>query len=119
MSRPGGRKLTISTQIKQGVLIVRVEGELDMHAADEFRRRVDEALACGGVRHVLLNMKGVSFIDSSGLGVILGRYKKVSALGGRLLAASVRPQVARVFEVSGLLRLIKTFGSEAEALNSL
>lgn len=98
---------------------MRVDGELDMHVADEFRRRVDEALEAGGVRHVVLSLKGVTFVDSSGLGVILGRYKKISAQGGRLLAAHVRPQVAKVFELSGLLSIIKTFGTEAEALNSL
>lgn len=111
--------MNISTQIKQGVLVVRVEGELDMHVADEFRQKVDEALETGDIRHVILSLKGVTFVDSSGLGVILGRYKKISANGGRLLAASVKPQVARVFELSGLLKIIRTYGSEAEALNSL
>lgn len=111
--------MNISTQIKQGVLLVRVEGEMDVHMADEFRQRVDAALGADGVRHVILSLKGVTFIDSSGLGAILGRYKKVSAAGGRMLAANVRPQVARVFELSGLLKIIETYGTEAEALNSL
>lgn len=110
--------MNISTQVRQDVLIVRVEGELDMHVADEFRQRIDAALE-SGVRHVLLNLKGVTFVDSSGLGVILGRYKKISADGGRMLATNIRPQVARVFELSGLLKIIRTFGTEAEALNSL
>lgn len=111
--------MNISTQVKQGILVVRVEGELDMHVADEFRQKIDEALATGDVRHVILSLKGVTFVDSSGLGAILGRYKKISANGGLLLAANIRPQVARVFELSGLLKIIRTFGTETEALNSL
>lgn len=111
--------MNITTQIKQGILVVRVEGELDMHLADELRRRVDEALSGGGIRHVLLSLKGVTFVDSSGVGVILGRYKKITAQGGRLAAVGVRPQVARVFEMSGLFRVMPTFASEADALNSL
>ncbi len=111
--------MNISTQIRQGILVVRVEGELDMHVADEFRNKIDEALETGDVRHVVLSLKGVTFVDSSGLGAILGRYKKISANGGQLLAANIRPQVARVFELSGLLKIIRTFGTEAEALNSL
>jgi anti-anti-sigma factor len=90
-----------------------------MHVAGEFKERVDAALEADGVRHVLLSLKGVTFIDSSGLGAILGRYKKISAAGGRMLAANVRPQVGRVFELSGLLKIIQTFGTETEALNSL
>jgi stage II sporulation protein AA (anti-sigma F factor antagonist) len=111
--------LNISTLIKQGVLIVRVEGELDMHVADEFRHTVDDALASSGARNLLLNLKGVTFVDSSGLGVILGRYKKVAALGGKMNAANVRPQVARIFEFSGLPRIIRLCASESEALKSL
>jgi len=111
--------LNISTLNKQGVLIVRVEGELDMHVADEFRHTVDDALDSCGAKHMLLNLKGVTFIDSSGLGVILGRYKKISALGGKMNAANVRPQVARIFECSGLLRIIRLCASESEALESL
>jgi stage II sporulation protein AA (anti-sigma F factor antagonist) len=105
--------------IKQGVLIVRVEGELDMHVADEFRRKVDDALETSGASNLLLSLKGVTFIDSSGLGVILGRYKKITALGGKMCAAGVRPQVGRIFEFSGLLRIIRMCASESEALESL
>lgn len=111
--------MNISTLVKQGVLIVRVEGELDMHVADQFRRTVDEALDASGVKHLLLSLKGVSFVDSSGLGVILGRYKRVNAQGGKLLAANVKPQVAKVFELSGLLKVIPVAGTESEALESL
>ncbi|HMM21297.1 MAG TPA: anti-sigma F factor antagonist [Selenomonadales bacterium] len=111
--------MNISTLVKQGVLVIRVEGELDMHVADEFRQTVDEALAASGMKHVILNLKGVTFIDSSGLGVILGRYKKVAGSGGKMLAANVRPQVARILELSGLLRLIAPYGSETEAMESL
>lgn len=111
--------MNISTLVKQGVLVIRVEGELDMHVVDEFRQTVDDALAASGVKYVILNLKGVTFIDSSGLGVILGRYKKISVTGGKMLASNIRPQVARVLELSGLLRLIAPYGSETEAIESL
>lgn len=111
--------MNISTLIRQGVLIVRVEGELDMHVVDEFRDKVDNALDDSGVKYLLLSLKGVTFIDSSGVGAILGRYKRISASGGKVLAANVRPQVARVFELSGLLTIIKMCASETEALENL
>jgi len=111
--------MNITTLLRQGVLIVRVEGELDMHVADEFRNTVDKALDSSGVKHIVLNLQGVSFIDSSGLGVILGRYKRISHLGGRILAAHVQPQVSRIFELSGLLKIMKLHESEIEALECL
>ena len=111
--------MKLVTCVKQGILIVRVEGELDMHVAEEFRLTVDEALDSSGVKSILLSLKGVTFIDSSGLGVILGRYKKVTQLGGKLLAAHAHPQIERIFKLSGLLTLIQMYRSEHQALESL
>jgi len=111
--------LNITTFLKRGVLIVRVEGELDMHVADKFRQKIDNALETSGVKHILFNLEAVKFIDSSGLGVILGRYKKISAAGGKVLVAQIQPQVLQIFELSGLLKIIKLYNSEAEALECL
>jgi len=108
--------LNITTLLKRGVLIVRVEGELDMHVANQFRECVDNALTVSGVQHVLLNFKDVTFIDSSGLGVILGRYKRIHASGGNVLIAHIQSQVLQIFELSGLLQIMKLYSSEAEAL---
>lgn len=108
--------MKINTLLKQGVLIVRIEGELDMHVAGDFRYTVDEALEKSQAKNMLLSLKGVSFIDSSGLGVILGRYKKISLLGGKMLAANVQPQVAKIFELSGLFKIIRQYHTETEAL---
>lgn len=107
--------MQIDTLVKQGMLVVRVSGELDMHVADDFRQTVDSALAANGVKNILLNLNGVTFIDSSGLGVILGRYKKISTLGGVMTVAHVQPQVVRIFELSGLLKIMKLYTTEKEA----
>ncbi|MEN6412538.1 MAG: anti-sigma F factor antagonist [Veillonellales bacterium] len=111
--------MQIRTLLKQGVLIVRVEGELDMHSADEFRRTVDQNLDTSGAKNILLSLAGVTFIDSSGLGVILGRYKRISLRGGQILAAHIQPQVAKIFELSGLFKIMKLYPSETEALACL
>ena len=111
--------MNITTLLKRGVLIVRVEGELDMHVANKFREIVDKALETSGVKHILFNFEAVDFIDSSGLGVILGRYKKINAAGGKVLVAHIQPQVIQIFELSGLLKIIKFYNTEAEALECL
>jgi len=90
-----------------------------MHVADKFRQIVDNALETSGVKHILFNLEAVKFIDSSGLGVILGRYKKINAAGGKVLIAHIQPQVIQIFELSGLLKIIKFYNSEAEALECL
>jgi stage II sporulation protein AA (anti-sigma F factor antagonist) len=111
--------LNIATSIKHGVLIVRVAGELDMHVADELRQTIDEALDASGAKNILFSLKGVTFIDSSGLGVILGRYKKINLLGGRLAAANVPAPVARILRLSGVLQIMQVYDSETQALERL
>lgn len=111
--------MNITTLLKRGVLIVRLAGELDMHIADELRQTVDMNLEANGVKHILFNLDAVTFIDSSGLGVILGRYKKITATGGKVLVAHIQPQVLQIFELSGLLKIIKVYHSEAKALEDL
>ncbi|MCX7780246.1 MAG: anti-sigma factor antagonist [Negativicutes bacterium] len=111
--------MRLITSIKQGVLVVRLEGEIDMHAAEAFKNSIDDALASSGVKNVRRKWKGVSWIESSGLGVILGRYKKVNQLGGKLLAAHAHPRIAKVFELSGLLQVVHIYDTENQALESL
>jgi stage II sporulation protein AA (anti-sigma F factor antagonist) len=110
--------LKLYSEIKQRTLIVRVEGEVDMHVADTFRKTIDEALEQAGVPNLMLNLAKVTFIDSSGLGVILGRYKRISQLGGKVSAVQLQPQVEKIFELSGLLRIIKLYSTEQQALES-
>lgn len=100
-------------------LIVRVSGELDMVAADYFRREVDENMGKNCCDNIVLNLDRVNFIDSSGLGVILGRYKKLAALGGKLAIVGAPPQVKRILELSGLLRIAKAHENETEALQAM
>jgi stage II sporulation protein AA (anti-sigma F factor antagonist) len=111
--------LNLEAFLKQGVLIVRVEGELDAHNASEFRQKFDAALDEFDAKLVIANFSNVDFIDSSGLGVILGRYRRLSILEGKIFAVCVNPQIIKIFELSGLLKIIDLFSSESEALATL
>ena len=88
-----------------------------MASAESFRHTVDDALDVSGAKNILLDMRHVTFVDSSGIGAIIGRYKRVLALGGRVVACSLQPQVARMLEMSGLFRIINWHTTEAEALH--
>jgi len=103
----------------RNVLIVRLKGELDHHTADGLKQRLEDALLRGRATHVVLNLGELAFMDSSGLGVILGRYKTVTARGGKLIVCGVGPAVRRLFELSGLLKIVALHENEHEALGSL
>lgn len=101
-------------------LIVRPSGELDMRSAESFGRRVGEAVAeavaVGGCRRVVLNLRRLTFLDSSGLGAILGLYRHVAEEGGTLAIAQPPPTVRAIIELSGIGGLVPLFPSEEHAL---
>jgi len=102
-------------EYRQGTLFVRPRGELDIGVTDVFRKALEENLAKNSVNHLVFNLSQVSFIDSSGLGVILGRYKRLQQQGGRVSLVGVQPQVRRILVLSGLLTVMPEYASEEEA----
>ncbi len=102
--------------LKDQFLLVRVYGELDHHWAAKLRQSVDQALQEHRAQNLLLNLEGLTFMDSSGIGVLLGRYKRVSGQGGRMALCRVSSSVFKVLEISGVPKIIPFYQSEAEAL---
>lgn len=111
--------MLLDMELKGNILVVRPEGELDLTAAETFRKKVDEAMAASGALHLLIALEKVEFIDSSGLGAILGRYKQVTDRKGRVALAGASPAVKRVLELAGLPRIMKLYREEKEALREM
>lgn len=111
--------MRIDLSSRKDTLVVRVHGELDMVMADKFRHEVDREMDRRPVRNLVLNLQGVSFIDSSGVGAIIGRYKRIAREGGRVIITEVKPQVKRILEMSGMMKIVGMSASEAEALRKL
>ena len=111
--------MLLDVELKQDTLVVRPSGELDLGVADYLRGALEEALNQEQVRNIVFNLARVSFVDSTGLGVLLGRYKRVSRNGGKVFIVSPQPQVRRILDLSGLLRIMSEFPSENEALEKI
>lgn len=103
----------------RNMLIVRLHGELDHHTADAVRFKMEEALLRGNADHIILSLKQLQFMDSSGIGVILGRYKQVKSKGGKMVVCDVNPNVHRLFELSGLFKILAVYENERNAISSL
>lgn len=108
--------LHISTERTGDTLIVRLEGELDHHTAELVRDRVESELD-RGAEHLVMSLEGLSFMDSSGIGVILGRYKRVTNAGGRMALCAVNDQLMKLFELSGMLKILRIYPNVSVALS--
>ncbi|MBM7661142.1 stage II sporulation protein AA (anti-sigma F factor antagonist) [Bacillus mesophilus] len=111
--------LSIDLEIKHSVLCIRLVGELDHHTAEELRAKVTASLEKNNINHIILNLEQLSFMDSSGLGVILGRYKQIKNAGGEMVVCAISPAVKRLFDMSGLFKIIRLEKNEKFALETL
>jgi len=100
-------------------LILRLKGEFDMLTADEFRSAVDNYFDGEKVKNLILDISKVSFMDSSGLGAILARYKKIRQLKGSMVIVGAKPQVKKVLELSGIMKIIGIYDDEKSAMMGL
>jgi stage II sporulation protein AA (anti-sigma F factor antagonist) len=105
-------------QLVGNSLVVRLSGELDLVVAAEFKRVVDDLLDRRKARNLYVNLERVSFLDSSFLGALLGRYKSIHQLGGRMGIIRPQPAIRPTLELSGVFRTMQEFGSEPEALSA-
>lgn len=94
--------------IKQGNrLIVMLPRELDHHVATEIREEVDAYLKAGALSEIDFDFSETDFMDSSGIGMIMGRYRILHLMGGKIRARKLNKQVFRIFRMSGLEQIVE------------
>ena len=86
--------------------VIKLKGEIDHHSAARMRAELDRLIEHERPRELVLDFSEVRMMDSSGVGLLLGRYKNVKRLGGALFVKNVTRGVDRVFEMSGIYQII-------------
>lgn len=127
MEKKNGKvKNTTLYQLREGVkvdfeivnqcLVVKLLEELDHHNAIPIREQSDKIIGKQYIKDIIFDFTGTDFMDSSGIGVIMGRYKKVIFAGGRVAVTGVNKSVDRIFRLSGLYKIIHKFDTIEEAV---
>lgn len=109
--------LSINVRLGDGVTVVDLAGELDTYSCPALRSAIVD-LVDRGDRQILLNMQGVQYIDSAGLGTLVGGLKRATEHGGQLKIVNANSQIDKVFTITGLVRVFEQFPSEAAAIAS-
>lgn len=98
----GSVKLTIHAD----TLLATVSGEIDHHSAKAIRSAIDTSLAASAPEALVIDLSGVTFMDSSGLGLVLGRYTKATEAGIAFSVTGATERVRKIFDMAGLDRII-------------
>ena len=97
--------MAVTLEVTNEEITAYLSGEIDHHSAVELRRRIDEAVLAGTPEWLILDFSGVTFMDSSGIGLIMGRWRLMQEQGGRLTVRGVPKTLRKVMWVSGLDKL--------------
>lgn len=97
-------------------MIVSISGELDHHNAVSIREEIDRRFSVSSAKNLVFNLKNLRFMDSSGLGILIGRYKTVSATGGKTSIAAPTQNAERLINLAGINRIIPVYRTVDEAV---
>ncbi len=101
------------------ILILKIYGELDHHHAGEIRESTDNRIMAGGVRGLIIDLSGLEMMDSSGIGVIMGRCRLMESLGYHVCVSGARAAIKKVIVLSGLGRLVGICDTWAQGVTLL
>jgi len=105
-TRRGGTQMKTEYIKKDKLLYLKITEEIDHHSCEKIKKRADYEIQIHIPKKVIFDFENVNFMDSSGIGMIIGRYKLISMFGGKTSMINVKPAIKKVFEMSGILKLI-------------
>ena len=96
-------------EVQENCLTIFLPGELDHHNAEEIRKRSDYLIDQNHIRYVIFDFTDTTFMDSSGIGVIMGRYKRIYMLGGEVCAVHTSERMKKIRTMSGVTRIMQIY----------
>ncbi len=106
-------------KVIQKNLILSIGPELDHHEAHKIRQITDEQLRRSRARNIILDFSNTDFMDSAGIGMIIGRYKEANLRGGKVCVINAGHSIQKLIEISGLYKLVYEYKDLSEALANL
>lgn len=100
-------------------LLVQFKGELDHHSTEDARRKIDQQYFDQTMKNIILDLRGLTFMDSSGIGLIMGRYKNCVEKKGSIVIINDNTYVDKILNMSGLLKIIKVYPTIEAAIKNL
>lgn len=96
-------------EVQENCLTIFLPGELDHHNAEEIRKRSDYLIDQNHIRYVIFDFTDTTYMDSSGIGVIMGRYKRIYMLGGEVCAVHTSERMKKILTMSGVTRIMQIY----------
>ena len=111
--------LSVQMTVRSSTLVMRLSGDLDQASSENLKRRVVDIIDKYYIRNLIINLENVPFMDSSGIGFLIGRYTQIKNRRGKIIVCSMNEMIERIFNLSGLKRICQVAKNEDEATKYL
>lgn len=111
--------MPVKSRFERGVLVISLQGDLDHHGVEQIRDKIESQLEQTHYQGLVMSFRNIDFMDSSGLGLILGRLRSVSQHGGHMALCEVSLSLRKLFEMSGLLKVLPVYDAEDTAVDAV
>lgn len=100
--------------VEENCMTIFLPQEVDHHNAEEIKREADKLIERKHIKYVIFDFQKTNFMDSSGIGVIMGRYRQIYLLGGEVWAVHVSDRIKKILTMSGVTTIIQLYEEEKE-----
>ena len=101
-------------QVQENCLTIYLPREVDHHNAEEMKREADAVIDRNHIKYIIFDFEKTDFMDSSGIGVMMGRYRKLSLTGGEVWAANLNERMKKILKMSGAAKIIRIYEEERQ-----
>lgn len=96
-------------QVQENCLTIYLPKEVDHHNAEEMRKNADTLIEKNHIKYVIFDFENTDFMDSSGIGVIMGRYKIICLIGGEVWAVHTNARIKKILTMSGMTKIMQIY----------
>ena len=110
------KEAEVYSELSGDSLTITIKGEVDHHSAPRIRQAIDRDVFFYRTPKIYLELGAIDFMDSSGLGLILGRYRKIKEMGSELILKEPTQEIMKILKLAGVEKFIKIIGNEGRVL---
>jgi len=99
-------------QVQENCLTIYLPKEIDHHNAEEMRKNTDVIIERNHIKYVIFDFQKTDFMDSSGIGVIMGRYRMIQLIGGEIWAVHTNARIKKILTMSGVTKIMQIYEEE-------
>lgn len=96
-------------QVQENCLTIYLPKEVDHHSAEDMRKNADTLIERNHIKFVIFDFKNTDFMDSSGIGIIMGRYRIIRLLGGEVWAVHANARIKKILTMSGMTKIMQIY----------